>query len=173
MDDLIKSVKKFSIDNDSQKFDDSLDLVISKMSTLTPDNTHGTDEWDNLKSNYSKLRYLNYLLTKKSLDLPRKFFQSLDTFLNSMDLTTQYYFATINFEMESYSPDLLVQTRKVKELLEKSLNCNESLKKMEYILSAYSILVPIAEDINNEKFRDFIDDDHFLENFSVKRQRIK
>jgi hypothetical protein len=175
MDDLIKSVKQFSLKNDTQEFENSLDSVISKMETLE---TNSYVEWEVLKSNYSKLRYLDYLIEGKSIfsikktELPIKFYQSLDTFLAKMDTEIKHYFECIDFELDEYEPSLLQKTKKIKKLFEDSLNCNESIKKMKLILQAFNLLVPIAEDITKDKFKDFIDDNDFLKTFTFKRQKI-
>ena len=168
MDVVIKSLKKFSLDQNENDFENSLDQVISKMKDL--DTNLSSLEWDTLKSNFSKLRYLDYLVSKNQMKLPEKFNESLEIFLKTMDTYTQHYLANIDFEMDS---DILEDTKKIKELFEKSLNCNKSVLKMKYILGAYILLVPIVEGYTNDRFKDYIDDREFLDNFSFKRQKTK
>jgi hypothetical protein len=171
MDVVIKSLKKFSLDQNENDFENSLDQVISKMKDL--DTNLSSLEWDTLKSNFSKLRYLDYLVSKNQMKLPEKFNESLEIFLKTMDTYTQHYLANIDFEMDSYPSDILEDTKKIKELFEKSLNCNKSILKMKYILGAYILLVPIVEGYTNDPFKDYIDDREFLDNFSFKRQKTK
>jgi hypothetical protein len=176
MDDLIKSVKQFSIKNDASEFENNLDTICSKMQDLETNQNYV--EWEILKSNYSKLRYLDYLIEGKSIfsikktDLPAKFYESLDAFLEKMDHEIKHYFECIDFELDEYEPKLLRKTKKIKKLFEESLNCNESIKKMKLILEAFNILIPIAEGLTKEKFKDQIEDREFLKTFTFKRQKI-
>jgi hypothetical protein len=167
MEALIKSVKKFSIDYNVETFEDSLNDVVSKMETMDLI----TPEWDNLKSNFTKLRYLDYLISKNNIPLSDNFHKSLEIFLNGLDTVSQHYLNNIDFEMESYHPELLVKTKKIKELLELSLNCNENITKMKHILGAYIRLVSIVEGIVNEPFKEEPLDPAFLRKF--KRQKTK
>jgi hypothetical protein len=167
MDDLIKGLKKFKLNQES--FDNVLDESICKLCTLkvTPE----VVEWEKLKSNYSKLRYLNYILESKSINLEshQKFLRALGIFMDYLDSITLIYFREINWKTEKEFVD---QAIIIKEELEKSLNSNDPLKKMKYVLTAYNLLVQIVEKIQNEKFVEFIDDQAFLENFEFKRQKI-
>jgi len=168
MDDLIKGLKKFNLTRNKENFDNVLEQSISKMCNLKVDTF---PEWEKLKSNYSKLRYLNYVIKSKNINLKEnnKFLTSLGIFMDYLDSITLLYFREINWETEKEFTD---QAIIIKEELEKSLNSNDSLKKMKHVLTAYNILVPIIEHIQNEKFVEFIDDQSFLENFEFKRQKL-
>ena len=167
MDDLIKGLKKFKLNQES--CDCVLDESICKLCTLKV--TVEVVEWEKLKSNYSKLRYLNYILESKNINLEshEKFLRALGIFMDYLDSITLIYFREINWETEKEFVD---QAIIIKEKLEKSLNSNDPLKKMKYVLTAYNLLVQIVEKIQNEKFVEFIDDQSFLENFEFKRQKI-
>ena len=168
MDQLIKSVKKFSIDQNEGSFENSLDSVIDQMQRLETD--LNVIEWNNLKSNFSKLRYLDYLIKNNgSITLSSKFNESLEIFLKNMDLTTQHYLNHIDFELPEYTSDLLIKTKKIKKYFDKSLNSNENIVKMKYILNAYLLLVPIVEGYTNETFKDELDRS-FVRSF--KKQKI-
>jgi hypothetical protein len=170
MDQLIKSVKKFSIDQNNDTFENSLDSIIDQMQRLETD--LNVIEWNNLKSNFSKLRYLDYLIkNNNNITLSSKFNESLEIFLKNMDLTTQHYLNHIDFELPEYTPDLLIKTKKIKKYFDKSLNSNDNLIKMKYILNAYLLLVPIVEGYTNEPFKDELDRS-FVQNFSYKKQKI-
>jgi uncharacterized UPF0160 family protein len=165
MDSLIKSIKKFSITNNSDEFEKSLDSVIDKMEYLK---TEENCEWELLKLNYSKLRYLNHTLGKSNLTLEsnKKFLFSLSRFMEYIDKTTQCYLEKVDWESQNECPDKakIIYTHFVK-----SLDENDSIKKMKEILNAYAVLVPIIEDMNNDKFVETIDDEEFFHEFKKSR----
>ena len=45
----------------------------------------------------------------------------------------------------------------------------DSIEKMKEVLFAYSILIPIIEDIHGEKYNEIIDDEDFLQEFKKSR----
>ena len=164
MDSLIKSIKKFSITNDRDEFESSLDSVIDKMESLKTENL----EWDLLKLNYSKLRYLNHTLEKSNLNLEsnKKFLFSLSRFMEYIDKTTQYYLQKVDWESQDECPD---KAKNIYNHFVTSLNENDSIKKMKEILTAYSLLVPIIEEMNKDKYIEIIDDEDFLHEFKKTR----
>lgn len=168
MDQLIKGLKSFNLTKNKDTFDIILDESISKMSTLE---VSKNEEWDKLKLNYSKLRYLNYLLKNKNLhfDSNEKFLISLGIFLKYIDSITVNYLSSIDFENDNEYP---TEGKIIKNQLDNSLNCNDPIEKMGFILEAYRVLVNVAEDLKNEKFVEFIDDEDFLEKFNFKRKKI-
>jgi len=167
MDELIKGLKGFNLTKDKDAFDTILDQSISKMSNLQ---VSENEEWDKLKLNYSKLRYLNYLLENKNLHFNsnEKFLVSLGIFLKYIDSITLIYLKSIDLENDTEYP---TESKFVKKELENSLNSNDQLKKMKHILEAYKTLIFVVEQIKNEKFTEFIDDQQFLEDFNFKRQK--
>jgi Asp-tRNA(Asn)/Glu-tRNA(Gln) amidotransferase C subunit len=164
MNELIKSVKKFSVTDNQHEFEKSLELVIDKFELLNNESC----EWDLLKSNYSKLRYLNYTLEKSNLKLEtnEKFLFSLNRFMEYIDKVTQVYLKKVDWESES---EFSSKSKYIHTHLTKSLNSNDSIQKMKEILNAYSILVPIVEDIHQERFVEIIDDEDFLQEFKKAR----
>jgi Asp-tRNA(Asn)/Glu-tRNA(Gln) amidotransferase C subunit len=103
MDDLIKSIKIFSVTDNEEEFERSLDSVINKFQNLE---TEQKCEWSLLKSNYSKLRYLNHTLEKSNLNLKtnKKFLFSLNRFMDYIDKITQMYLQNVNWEnQDEYS----------------------------------------------------------------------
>ena len=165
MDSLIKSIKKFSITNDVNEFESSLDSVITKMESLK---TEENLEWELLKLNYSKLRYLNHTLEKSNLNLEsnKKFLFSLRYFMEYIDKTTQYYLQKVDWESQDECPE---QAKNIYNHFVTSLNENDSIKKMKEILTAYSLLVPIIEEMNKDKYIEIIDDEDFLHEFKKTR----
>jgi hypothetical protein len=89
--------------------------------------------------------------------------------MDYIDSITLIYFREINWDTEE---EFVNHAVIIKKELENSLNSNEPLKKMKYVLKAYKLLVGICEKIQNEKFVEFIDDQAFLENFNFKRQKL-
>ena len=164
MNELIKSIKKFSVTDNERDFECSLDSVINKFESLNSENC----EWDLLKSNYSKLRYLNYTMEKSNLNLQvnKKFLFSLGRFMEYIDKITQLYLQKVDWENQD---EFSVESKNIGFHLTNSLNENDSIKKMKEILKAYSLLVPMVEDIHNERYIEIIDDEDFLQEFKKAR----
>ena len=162
MDHLIKSIKKFSITNNEQEFDDSLDIVINKMAQLK---TNENEHWELLKDNYSKLRYLNHILFKLNLESHKKFLFSLDRFMEYTDKISQSYLRNVDWDNET---EYTEESKIIHIHILNSLNQPNAILKMKEILIAYGILVPIIESIRNEKFIEIVDED-FLQEFKRKK----
>jgi len=169
MDQLIKGLKKFSLNKNEEDFETLLDDSICKMCNLMK--TKNDIEWETLKSNYSKLRYLNYIIQMNNLQLDNhnKFMKSLGIFMEYIDTITLHYFKEINWDYDKEVGDKVMV---IKELFEKSLNSNNSIEKMKYVLDAYLQLVPIVEQIRNERVVEIIDDQSFLEKFNLKKAKL-
>lgn len=167
MNELIKSIKKFTITNNEQEFDDSLDLIINKMSQLQTSEFEN-EQWDLVKTNYSKLRYLNHILelSKLNLEEHKKFLFSLDRFMEYTDKISQTYLKNINWENET---EFIAESKIIHLHFSNSLNQTNVILKMKDVLSAYGVLVPIIESIRNEKFVEIIEDEEFLQEFKRKK----
>ena len=170
MNELIKGLKSFSLNKNETDFDNLLDQSIISFSGLVVEENEQV-HWDLLKSNYSKLRYINYVNNSLHLENHEKFMKSLQLFMDYIDTVTMKYFDEINFNEPDESPEINEQSRNIKLTLEKSLCCENLIQKMKFVLDAYSELVPIVENIRCEKYNEVIDDEEFLENFSFKRQK--
>ena len=165
MNDLIKSIKNFSVTDNEEEFESSLDSVINKFQNLE---TEQNCEWSLLKSNYSKLRYLNHTLEKSNLNLKtnNKFLFSLSRFMDYIDKITQIYLQNVNWENQD---EFSIESKNIYKNLTNSLNTGDSIEKMKEVLFAYSILIPIIEDIHGEKYNEIIDDEDFLQEFKKSR----
>ena len=165
MNDLIKSIKNFSVTDNKYEFECSLDSVIDKFQNLK---TEENCEWELLKSNYSKLRYLNHTLEKSNLNLKtnNKFLFSLNCFMDYIDKITQMYLQKINWEIQD---EFSIESKNIYNNLTNSLNTNNYIEKMKEVLFAYSILIPIIEDIRGDKYHEIIDDEDFLQEFKKSR----
>ena len=170
MNELIKGLKSFSLNKNETNFDNLLDQSISKLSGLVVEQNEQI-QWDLLKSNYSKLRYINHVNNSLHLENHDKFIKSLQLFMDYIDTITMKYFDEINFNNPGETDEIIEKSRHIKLTLEKSLCCEDTIQKMKFVLEAYSELVPIVENIRCEKYNEIIDDEEFLENFSFKRQK--
>jgi len=163
MDSLIDAINNFNILED--KSDEIFDDLIYKMEIL--DTSDSEIEWDIIKSNYSKLRYLNHLIDEYDFPETQKFLKVLSTILDNIDSMTQYYLKELDWASDENIKEECVQ---VKLLFEESLNINLPIKKLKIILSAYDIFIPIIQDFRNERFVEIVDEP-FLENLVKKRKR--
>ena len=154
MESLIGIIQKFGITQDEMYLDNSLDHLIENFDKLS--NNDADDEWERLKSNYSKLKYLNELINFYHIPDLTKFKITLGKFMESIDTVTQYYLRNITTWDEE---------EMILKYLEESLNSYDPILKMGKIIKAYSLLVPEIEIIRNEKWRYNINDRDFLDKF--------
>ena len=163
IDALSESIQRFGISKNKTDFDDQLDFIMTKMKKIEIELTD--EHWVTLKSNYSKLKYLNEIINcygKEYRDTKGKFIQSLTVFMESIDKTTQYYLREINWstpELEFKDESAIIQN-----YFYESLNQNDPILKLSNIVKAYNILIPIVENIRNEFSEVFLEPD-FLELF--------
>jgi hypothetical protein len=158
MESLITVIQNFGITQDEKYLDNSLDVLIKNFSTLS--NNDADDEWGTLKSNYSKLKYLNELINFYHIPDLTKFKITLGKFMESIDILTQKYLRNITWDGEENEIE-----ETILKYLEESLNSYDPILKMSKIIKAYSMLVPIIEIMRNEKWRYTIDDREFLNKF--------
>ena len=72
MDSLINSLEKFSLTKDEKSFEDSLDDIIGKLKNNNIDDPD--KEWEDLASNFNKLRYLKDLINSFDIETPNSIF---------------------------------------------------------------------------------------------------
>jgi hypothetical protein len=89
--------------------------------------------------------------------------------MEKIDTQTQFYLSKIDWGMDS---DFKLESRLIKKCLENSLNQNNPVDKLKYVLTAYEILVVIVEDLRGEKCETILDQ-RFLDEFQPpsKKQR--
>jgi len=157
MDSLIKSLEVFGVTQNKKKFEDSIDNIFNNLSIKTQEEQEQPEdpdkEWETLKMNYSKLRYIYQLLNHYNYTLPDRFFVLLRAFTDSLDGTTQCYIEVIEYE-KCDDEELKQSYDEIKDLFNKSLNTHDQIDKIKYILKAYDILVPIIEDFRRESWDD-------------------
>ena len=155
MDSLIRSLEVFGVTQNKQRFDDSIDNIFNNLS-IKPEEPKIEDpdkEWETLKTNYSKLRYVYQLLNHYNYTLSDRFFVLLRAFTDSLDGMTQCYIEVIEYE-KCDDEELKQSYDEIKDHLGKSLNTHDQVDKIKYTLKAYDILVPIIEDFRRESWDD-------------------
>ena len=80
-------------------------------------------------------------------ELNQNFYKLISKILNCIDLEIQYYIKNIDL------PD------NVKENFDNALNVSDIIKKIEYIVKGYTIIINIVEEIREEKVNNVIDKD--------------
>ena len=170
IDSLIKSIERFGITHQENTFDDELDAIISRMETVDVDDDPD-DQWEILQTNYRKLKHIYQLINFHNLHLQAKFMESLDKFMEIIDKQTQVYLAKIDWYKtdETFKIDSIM----IRDSLEESLNQNNTIKKIKYVIDAYRILIYIVEDIRKEKYVPGPPDDSFLDEFERPYKRSK
>ena len=154
---LIKSIEHFAISQNEQTFDNCLDEIIFRVNNLYT--VDAEFEWQSLRENYSKIKYLNELLNFYNIKQTKKFVSLIGIFLGSIDRTTQMYLREINWDDNPTIQDYLLN----------SLNAQNPLHKLGLVLKAYQLLVPIIEGYRNEKIDFEIKDQNFIKTFDLKK----
>lgn len=125
------------------------------------DNLSTTDlnhEWECLAENYSKLKYLESIDYEITGSI--RLMDSLRRFMEQIDKVTQYYLKEILWEG---------QTIQIQKIFYESLNINNPIIKLKYVVKAYDLLVPIVEEIREQKYIQQIDDEEFIQTFKKRR----
>ena len=156
MEDLIHLLENCKVD--SVKFDDGIDTLISNLQL----NDSSDQEWETLSENYSKLKHIHRLINYFKVNNTEKFKKYLNVFLEEIDKTNQYYLRELDWESEL---SFLNKMMEIKNMLEVSLNMNDPYEKLEFIIKAYFMLLPIIEYYRKDKFVENITDIQFLNNF--------
>ena len=154
---LIKSIEHFAISQNEQTFDNCLDEIIFRVNNLYT--VDAEFEWQSLRENYSKIKYLNELLNFYNIKQTKKFVTLIGIFLESIDRTPQMYLREINWDDNPTIQDYLLN----------SLNAQNPLHKLGLVLKAYQLLVPIIEGYRNEKIDFEIKDQNFIKTFDLKK----
>jgi hypothetical protein len=163
MEDLIHLLENCKVD--SVKFDDGIELLISNLQ-LKDYSDESDKEWETISENYSKLKHIHRLINYFKVNNVEKFKKYLNVFLEEIDKTNQYYLRELNWECESFFLDKLLD---IKNILEISLNINDPFEKLDIIIKAYFMLLPIIEYYRKEKFVENINDTQFLNDFKKRK----
>ena len=171
MDSLIVSLEKFAIHKDEKKFENHLDIIMGNLN-LNNLKEDADLEWDLLKSDYSKIRYICQLLNHYHYILPTKFFDLLKIFTDGLDKTTNIYISLMDEDTngENCDEELRHYYKKIKKYFNESLESKNDVGKIELLLKGYDLLVPIIEDFRREKYYDNIDEE-FKETYNPKKMK--
>jgi len=166
MNELLQSITNFKITNDKQQFEDDLDDVINKFNQQELVDTNY--EWDNLCSNYSKLKYLDKITRNYYIPESEKFLLALEKFMDKIDKMNKRYVSEIYWEGHK---DKLKESNEIKRLLDLSLEEKDPIGKMHYCLQCYKLFVSVVEEYRNEEYKEKIDTS-FIEEFDFKRRKL-
>jgi len=144
IDSLTASINVFSVTQDDLHFGLKLDNIIKGMEKIDVNNFE--KNWIELKTNYSKLKYLNEL--SKSIVVTGKFIDTLATFTTKLDQVNERYLMDINW----YNQDSSIHEKciEIKKLLEYSISLKNPLLKLQFVMDAYNILFPIIQEESME-----------------------
>jgi hypothetical protein len=161
IDELSESIRKFGVTQNENTFNNELDFIMGKLNKIEIEHEDEDQNWDYLQSEYSKLKYLYEIINFYNISNGNKFRESLRKFMDFMDIRAQYYLSQINWH--ETDPDIKEDTDRIKEFLEMSLNKNDSVEKLNELVKAYQILVPIVEDFRKERYSSELDRDFIAE----------
>jgi hypothetical protein len=172
IDALTSSIELFGLTQNEKHFDKDLDTLVNIMKVVSIDKEDESQKnWIELKANYTKLKYLHELINFYNMPITGKFIDTLEVFMTTIDKKTEVYLETIKW----YDPDLEVHKKciKIKQSLELSLGVANPLTKLQLVVDAYKILVPIIEEDRNEIIDNELVDLSFRELFEAPRKRQK
>ena len=166
MDDLLSSIQKFKISKNENNFENDLNDVINKFNNQE---FHDPNyEWETLCSNFSKLKYLETLITDFYIPESDKFLLALEKFMEKIDDVNKRYILEIYWEDNGSKHEDALE---IKKLLDLSLAEKDSIAKMKYRLNAYKMFVSIAEEYRDEQFKHKLEKS-FTTEFNFKRRRM-
>jgi len=169
MDLLIKTLENVSLSKED--FDDSLDSVLDQFNQIE---IHDSQlEWESLKENLSKLRYIDNLIKKVNYKLEGKFLKSVEKFMEKIDKNSIYYLRSIDWTNYEYSSYIQDNAPVVREYLENAIKTDNILYRIDYTIYALSVLINIIENITNLQYDDIIDDQSFISEFSLKKRKTE
>ena len=165
MDSLLRALETFSVSQ--TKTESEFDEMLSRMETLQ---THDPDaEWDTLTGNYSKIRYLDLMISNYDFPETKIFVDVLHSVLTDIDKKTEYYLSELNWDDDNKE-----EYEYIRDLFEKSLNENNPFDKIKMVLEAYDTFIPIIEDYRTERFVDHnIDNLVFVKEIKTMRKKRK
>ncbi len=174
MDSLLSKLESFNIKN--SKNDDINQLIHLMGNTSVSETKPEYTEWRRLQENYSKLLHVRRILNLfqyKSVRLKINFIHASNLYLDKHDSEIQYYLKEVNWECPDI-PSIEEDCSSIKQMFMDSLNMNDTLKKLNTLITAYSKFIKIGEFFCGQMFKEHIDDKQFLEDFQHinKKQKV-
>ena len=170
---LIKTLEnvKIGVQGGYQDFDDSLDSVLDQFNKIE---IHDSQlEWESLKENLSKLKYIDNLIKKVNYKLEGKFLKSVEKFMETIDKNSIYYLRSIDWTNYEYSGYIQDNAPVVREYLENAIKTDNMLYRIDYTIYALSVLINIIENITTLEYNDVIEDQSFISEFSFKKRKTE
>jgi len=144
MDKLIKSIQSITFK------ESNVDELIKSIEKITMLGKRKREiEYQELKSNYSKLVKINKFLESINNSEKKILKNELEEFLTYLDRKTMVYLTEINWEIGD--PDIISEYQNIAYLFGSSLNLNDPYQKLSIILEAYSKIINIIDDFGNDK----------------------
>ena len=112
-------------------------------------------EYGQLVSIYNKLIYI-----EDNFRFDESFYNFLVGFLKEVDEKSIYYLESIVWD---YNDDFYYFAKQIQKGLVDALYINNVIDKLDLYLYSYKKLIEVAQDIREEKVKQQIDDDDFLE----------
>ena len=144
MEALIKSIKEVSLNKTT------VDDLIDKLDSFTVLGKRKCEiEYQDFRINYKKLEEIKNFLIELSPGEQNNLRIPIEEFLIVIDKKTQYYIQEINWN--PVDEDIMYESQKISDFFFKSLNSNNQIEKINYILEAYSLISDILDDLGNER----------------------
>jgi hypothetical protein len=144
MEALIKSIKEITLDKLT------VDDLIDKLNNFTVLGKRKCElEYQDFRINYKKLEEIKNFLIELSPNEQNNLRIPIEEFLIVIDKKTQYYIQEINWN--PVDEDIMYESQKISDFFFKSLNSNNQIEKINYILEAYSLISDIIDDLGNER----------------------
>jgi hypothetical protein len=143
MEALIKSIKEVTLNKTT------VDDLVDKLNSFTVLGKRKCEiEYQDFRVNYKKLEEIKNFLIKLSPGEQNTLKIPIEEFLIVIDKKTQYYLQEINWD--PVDKDIMYESQKISNLFFKSLNSNNQIEKINYILDAYSLISDIIDDLGNQ-----------------------
>ena len=163
MDYLIQAIGNFSITEDEDKFTKTLDAIIDNFDKVALSNQN--NDWETLKSNYSKLRYLQETINFYYIKETERFFECVEKFMKDIDTQTREYLK----DMYSIREEDRVDFEQIEQFFNESLFEKDIVTRIGLVIKGYQILVPIVEKNIRKKWEYSVNDNEIL---SFKRHKL-
>jgi len=189
IDSIIEGFRKISTSEQSKELNYDVNELLDDISMFGITNvlTDGELECKKLSENYSKLKVLRYLVQESDI-----LFVPFIKFMEKIDEINQYYLKNINLDPDYYSSECDLSIRLdgesehstyipvydvqnlqnnvmvIRTDLESSLNVDNPVEKLEYVLNAYSAMMTIVENVSGKRYQPEVDSD-FQRSFKKPR----
>ena len=167
MDDLLEKLAVFNITRDEEQFDTDIDDIINRMSNdLLLEHDY---QWIKICENFSKLKYLDNIIKNYYVPESDKFLLALEKFMETIDKMNLVYIKEIDWYQNEH-PDCV----EIKRLLDISMGEHDTLARLNLCVRAYALLLPIIENLRNEKQKEMDESEQarFVQEFNFKRRKM-